>query len=259
MHNRFYVNDLSNELIGKEIDLPLILNHVKALRLNNGSEIKLYDGSGILCTGIISFISKKNIKVKILSFEKFTEKLVRIHLFLPIIASNLIDIMLAKICELDIYSVYPLITQRCIRYLDSSDYKSKIDRWKKISSSSMILSGRNQMTKILQPVYFKEALSLCVKFDIKFIGVLSSNKLLKDYLLNHLSLNNLNNNAPQSNESQNNYFNIALFIGPEGDFSDEELKLAEEQSFIPVKLADYVMSSFSAAIFSASVLVCFFM
>ncbi|MHB1693513.1 MAG: 16S rRNA (uracil(1498)-N(3))-methyltransferase [bacterium] len=254
MHNRFYVNDLSNELIGKEIDLPLILNHVKALRLNNGSEIKLYDGSGISCAGIISFISKKNIKVKILSFEKFTEKPVRIHLFLPIIASNLMDIMLSKICELDIYSVYPLITSRCIRHLDSSDSKSKIDRWKKISASSMILSGRNQMTKILHPVDFKEALSLCVKFDIKFIGALSSNKLLKDYLLNHLSLNNLN-----SNESQNNYFNIALFIGPEGDFSDEELKLSEEQSFIPVKLADYVMSSFSAAIFSASVLVCFFM
>jgi 16S rRNA (uracil1498-N3)-methyltransferase len=254
MHNRFYVNDLSNELIGKEIDLPLILNHVKALRLNNGSEIKLYDGSGILCTGIISSISKKNIKVKILSFEKFTEKPVRIHLFLPIIASNLIDIMLSKICELDIYSVYPLITSRCIRNLNSSDSKSKIDRWKKISASSMILSGRNKMTKILQPIDFKEALSLCVKFDIKFIGDLSSNKLLKDYLLNHLSLNNLN-----SNEFQNHYFNIALFIGPEGDFSDEELKLAEEQSFTHIKLADYVMSSFSAAIFSASVLVCFFM
>ncbi|MCL5673321.1 MAG: RsmE family RNA methyltransferase [Deltaproteobacteria bacterium] len=254
MHNRFYVNDLSNKLIGKEINLPLILNHVKALRLNNGSEIKLYDGSGILCTGIISSISKKNITVKILSFEKFTEKPVRIHLFLPIIASNLMDIMLSKICELDIYSVYPLITSRCIRHLDISDSKGKIDRWKKISASSMILSGRNKMTKISQPVDFKEAFSLCGKFDIKFIGDLSTNELLKDYLLNHLSLNNLN-----SNEFQNNYFNIALFIGPEGDFSDEELKLAEEQSFIPIKLADYVMSSFSAAIFSASVLVCFFM
>ncbi|MHB1679298.1 MAG: 16S rRNA (uracil(1498)-N(3))-methyltransferase [bacterium] len=255
MHNRFYVNDLSNELIGKEIDLPLILNHVKALRLNNGSEIKLYDGLGTLCTGIISFISKKNIKAKILSFEKFAEKPVRIHLFLPIIASNLMDIMLAKICELDIYSVYPLITQRSIRHLGSSDSKSKIDRWKKISASSMILSGRNKMTAILSPIDFKEALSLCVKFDIKLIGDLSSNKLLKDYLLNYLSLkNNLN-----SNEFQNNYFNISLFIGPEGDFSDEELKLAKEQSFIPVKLADYVMSSFSAATFSASALVCFFM
>jgi 16S rRNA (uracil1498-N3)-methyltransferase len=254
MHNRFYVSDiLSEDLIGKEVDLPVILNHVKALRLESASEIELYDGSGALYNGIINYISKKNIRVKILSVKHFKEKPVKIHLFLPLIASNLMDVMIAKIAELDIYSIYPIITERCVRHLDSVNFSSKLDRWKKISASSMILSGRNKMTEIASLVSFKEALPLCAAFDIKFIGAISSNKFLKNCLPEDLS-----SDSRGINKEGNNALEIAMFIGPEGDFSDEELKLAEENSFILVKLTDYVMSSFSAAIFSASALVCFF-
>jgi 16S rRNA (uracil1498-N3)-methyltransferase len=254
MHNRFYVSDvLSDDLIGNEVDLPAILNHVKALRLESASEIELYDGSGALYNGIISSISKKNIKVKILSIEQFSEKSVKIHLFVPLIASNLMDVMIAKLAELDIYSIYPLITERCVRHIESPNFSSKLDRWKKISASSMILSGRNKMTGIASPVSFKDALSLCTTFDIKFMGAIASNKFLKNYLLEDLSFDSRGNNR-----ERNNALEVAMFIGPEGDFSNEELKLAKEKSFTLVKLTNYIMSSFSAAIFSASVLVCFF-
>lgn len=46
---------------------------------------------------------------------------------------------------------------------------------------------------------------------------------------------------------------LLLLIGPEGDFSEEEIKLATDASFIPLTLGDKRLRTETAAVHAASI------
>ncbi len=298
MHNRFYINEkLTPELIGEYVSLSLILNHVKAFRMRKYDEIKLYDGYGTVYSGVIKYISKRDVTVEIISCKTALEySPIKISMFLPFIASGSMDLMLSKICELEVQSIYPVIMQRSVK-IKAKDIsnKGKVERWSKISASAMILSGRNRMTIINNPMTLEESFSSCRFFDIKLIASANSKISLADYL-------NLNPNCAKARlehsrslliakfkqnlstpamakrsilgagsqtddytipaapflKNEKGIVNIGCYIGPEGDFTEDELKMAENNGFIKVKLSDFIMSTFTASIFSASILSAYF-
>lgn len=285
MHNRFYIEEkLTPELTGKEVLLSSILNHVKAFRMRKYEEIKLYDGYGTVYGGVIKDISKRDIAIKIISCETALEyTAVKISMFLPFIASGSMDLMLSKICELNIDSIYPVITQRSVK-IKAKDTGGKIERWGKISAGAMILSGRSRMTIINNPVTLEESFSSCRFFNIKLIASADSKISLADYLNSNRNCakaqSGQNMDAPMTEhkrmrrrisetddcaipaapflEDKKDIVNIGFYIGPEGDFTEDELKMAENNGFIKVKLSDSIMSAFTASIFSASILTFYF-
>lgn len=246
MHNRFYVEETLTDALGKETVLNSILNHVKAFRIHINQEIKLYDGSGKIFTGIIKLISKKDIIVEIISFETVQENPVKINLFLPLITSNSMDLMFSKICELNIANIYPIVTKRSIRFKEN--IKNKMERWNKISASACVLAGKSIMTGINAPINFNESLDLCNAYNIKLIAAPAGGIFLTDFLKNYLE--NESNKITESNS-----LNAGIFIGPEGDFTSDELDMAKNSGFGIVKLSNHIMSTFTAALFSASVIV----
>ncbi|MCL4542964.1 MAG: RsmE family RNA methyltransferase [Deltaproteobacteria bacterium] len=241
MHNRFYIEEeVSPYFFGKEIALNSITSHIKAFRKKADDEIKLYDGSGNVYSAKVISISKKSTKVKLISKETFPERNAKITLFLPLITSHLMDQLLSRLCEMEISRIFPVITERSINLKDEKEICHKLSKWDKISSGACVLTGKSFSTIINKPVSLKDSFGLAANFGIKLIASPSAKKCLRDYLMS----------APDVFPSKN--FSIGLFIGPEGDFSDRELKLSEEFDIIPVKLSNYIMSTFVASIYFVS-------
>ena len=243
MHNRFYIEEEISPYLEKEIALSSITDHIKAFRKKADDEIRLYDGLGNVYSAKVIQISKKFTKVKLISKETFSEKKTKINLFLPLITSHLMDQLLSRLCEMEISEIFPVITERSINLKDGKEIDNKLLKWNKISKGACVLAGKAFSTIINKPVSLKDSFRLAANFDIKLIASPNAKMFLKDYLM--------------SKDFLSKNFSAGLFIGPEGDFSGQEIKLSGEFGFIPVKLSNYIMSTFVASMYLVSNLICF--
>lgn len=243
MHNRFYIEEKIESCPDNEIVLESIAGHIKAFRKKIGDEIKLYDGFGNIYFAKILQISKKNIAVELLSKETRCERNSKIFLFLPVITSHIMDQLLSRVCEMEVSNIFPVITERSINLKNEKEINFKLSKWDKISKGAMILAGKNFSTVINRPVSLAAAFKSVDDFNVKLIASPSTNLFLKDYLLNI--------------DLKDNNIVIAMFIGPEGDFSSAEIQLSKEYGLVPVKLSNYIMSTFVSSLYSVSNLTCF--
>jgi len=243
MHNRFYIEEKIESQSGKEVVLESIAGHIKAFRKKIGDEIKLYDGSGTVYSAKILQIAKKNVNIELVSSKKYLENNIKIYLFLPLITSHVMDQLIARVCELGVSNIVPVITERSIKLKNEKEINSKLSKWDKISRGAMIIAGKNFSTVINKPVGLTSAFKSAENFNAKLIASPDAGLFLKKYLENF--------------DFKKNDILIGVFIGPEGDFSPHELRLSKEYGFTPVKLSNYIMSTFVASIYFVSNLICF--
>ncbi|MCL4427635.1 MAG: RsmE family RNA methyltransferase [Deltaproteobacteria bacterium] len=246
MHNRFYIEEkLENDFTGfkKEIVLESISAHIKAFRKKTGDEIKLYDGLGTVYHGRIIKIAKKNVSIELISSKKFLENNIKIYLFLPLITSHMMDQLIARVCELEVSNIFPVITERSIKLKNEKEINSKLSKWNKISGGAMIIAGKNFSTVINKPIELAAAFKSMKNFNAKLIASPDADLTLRNYL--------------EIFDFKKEDISIGIFIGPEGDFSPSELRLSKDYGFVPVKLSNYIMSTFTASLYSVSNLICF--
>ena len=243
MHNRFFIEETIGGHSGNQIVLESITAHVRAFSKKAGDEIKLYDGSGNIYGARILQILKRKTVVELISMESAVRRGAKIHLFLPLLTSHIMDQLIARACELEVGCIFPVITERSINLKSGKEIDFKLSKWNKISMGSMIIAGKAFATSIGRPVSLSGAFRLVENFDAKLIAVPDAPLFLKDFLLSFdLSVENIS---------------IAMFIGPEGDFSPDEIDLSRECGLTAVKLSNYIMSTFVASLYAVSNLTCF--
>lgn len=148
------------------------------------------------------------------------------------------DDIVDKLTQLGVGRIIPLVTERVVVKFDRKKEEARIGRWRKIAELASQQSQRNYIPVIAPVMDFKELLALAGDFDLKLIPTLSGQrKSLREIF----SLS-----VPMSN--------ILVLIGPEGDFSGEEVAAAKKSGFIPITLGPLVLRVDTAAIAIASFL-----
>lgn len=148
--------------------------------------------------------------------------------------SNMDDIV-DKLTQLGVDRVIPLETERVIVNLSEEKKQLRLLRWRKIAQSASQQCQRNALP-IIEPIKdIKEVFLESKNYDLKLIPTLTGKrKTLKEVLQNY---------RPS---------NILIFIGPEGDFTDEEINLAKLSGCVPVSLGNLVLRVETAAVAVAS-------
>ena len=221
----FYSNYKANDkyVVMNEIDSKHI---IRSFRKNIGDSIMITNGFGYLCNAEIVEIGKK-IKVKISSIEKFKSSSNSIHIALsPLKNASRFEWFVEKSTELGISQITPLVCEY------SEKRKVNMDRLEKILISSLKQSNQ----------FFKPTINSIKSFE-NFIGENEDELFMA--------------NLKTSNKIKKELFtqnNICLMIGPEGGFSDKEIKLAKRQNIKEVTLGNSRLRSETAAIFGLSVI-----
>lgn len=236
MH-RFYL--VSQNISGDKIiisDKTQIHHLVDVLRLKIDKRLIVFDekGNEYKCA-IKEFFKDKailEIKEKIPSLKKVE---IKITVACAIPKKSKMDDIIDKLTQLGVTRIIPLLTERVIVKLDKHKRISRLTRWKKIAQNSSQQSQRSTVP-VIEPISdIEEALSGVRDFDLKLIPTLvNERRHLKDVLL---SL------KPS---------NILVFIGPEGDFTPKEVKMAIKAGCVPVTLGELVLRVDTAAIAVAS-------
>jgi len=175
------------------------------------------------------------------------------------------DEIVDKLTQLGVVCIIPLQTERVIVKLDKQKKLQRLLRWEKIASSAVKQSQRNKFVEIKPVTDFKELIADTQDFDLKLIPTLEGerkslrNILSSSFILCHPRASgdlkkmdsrfhgndvmNVHKVVPKS---------IIVLIGPEGDFTPQEITLAKAAGFLPISLGKQVLRVDTAAIAAVS-------
>lgn len=220
----FYNPDISAQTETFFFDREESKHIIKVMRKKDGDILFVTNGLGVLFKTEITLASDSKCTVKIVSVETSEKPKYHLHLAVaPTKMNDRFEWFLEKATEIGIGEITPIIC-------DHSERKQiKTDRYDKIIQSAMKQSLHYFLPKLNEPMAFKDFVK------IKNDGLLciahceeTDKKSLKDVL------------KPNKN--------VTLLIGPEGDFSPKEIKLALENKYIPVSLGNTRLRTETAAI-----------
>lgn len=185
----------------------------QVLRMEKGNQLQLTNGKGLLHTAEIIEPFKKQTSIKLLS-TSFTEpKDRKIAIGISLLKNiSRFEWFLEKVTEI---GVDHIITLRCSR---SERQNMRKERMQNIIISAMLQSRQVWLPKLIEPENFDEAINH-LHFKNKFIAHCAPGD--KPGLLNSMA----------SLEGDR----ITL-IGPEGDFTQQEIQLAIAQGYTAVSL-----------------------
>ncbi len=201
----------------------------QVLRMRVGEEVAVVDKSGLECKTRVGLITKKQVRLDI--FEKGenkTEPPFSVTLLQSVSKGERMDLTVQKATELGVSKIVPVISERCVVKLEK-DPSGKVDRWQKIALEASRQSGRGKVPEVTLPVSFEEAVKMAGDYDLFiFPWEEEKGKGLKEAL------------------QKFNGKNIAVFIGPEGGFAQEEADEAVKAGALRVTLGPRILRTETA-------------
>jgi 16S rRNA (uracil1498-N3)-methyltransferase len=204
---------------------------VQVLRMGRGELLRITDGKGRLLTAEIVKDHKKHCEVKIIdsTFTEYPVRKISIAISLLKNASRF-EWFLEKATEIGIREIIPMICER------TEKQHFRYDRMKNICISAMLQSQQVWMPKLPQPI----------KFNSLFENLQYQQRLIAHCIEGEKR--NLSATMEPTADS------TLILIGPEGDFTSEEVALAGQNEFRPVSLGETRLRAETAAVVAAAVL-----
>ena len=235
MHARFY--HPVKITVGQIIELSTENKHhaARVLRLRKGDAITLFNGHGGEFSAHIENISKSSTTVLIDTYHDIEcESPLHIELAQAICVNEKMDWIIQKTVELGVTCIQPITTDRSIVHLSDERSSKRLQHWQKIVISACEQCGRNHVPQILPLITLLEWLSqkktAQSEHDVRFMLSTTATEGLRD--------------IPKPPTDAN----LALVIGPEGGFTQEEEAAILHTGFISVRLGKRVLRTESAAL-----------
>jgi len=221
----FYFPSLSKQVEEFVLDEKSSRHIIQVLRMQPGENLRLTDGKGLSALATIREANKKRCIVNITEkqIQKATSRKIQIGLSLLKNMSRF-EWFLEKATELGISEIIPLKTAR------TEKQQFRMERMKGILESALIQSQQVWLPVLHEPQIFNSWVETA-QADQKFIAHCEpgAKRRLSEMINTNLS-------------SQ------LILIGPEGDFTEEEIQFALSAHFIAVDLGDNRLRSETAAV-----------
>ncbi len=235
---RFYVSpgEVFPEKNLIEIKDKKEIHHIRdVMRLKEGLSVEVFNGRGSEYIGDIKRIDKNSIIIdikEVISLRK--EYPFNITLYQAIPKKTKMDFIIEKAVELGVDTIVPIITERTIPVIEEKGLK-KIERFKRIVKAAAKQCGRANLPIVSDITYFKEALIDAKKKDLVIFAALDKDTKPLKKILSSIK--------PK---------NIAIFVGPEGDFSPKEILMAKGEGYHISSLGKLILRVETASIFILS-------
>jgi 16S rRNA (uracil1498-N3)-methyltransferase len=207
-------------------------NHlVRVLRARLGQDFDIATGRAVR-RGKITFIQDDRVEFE-LGEEVGAAGLAEITLLLAVFKFDRMEWAIEKCTELGVSKIAPVIARRTDAHLASAAAK-RVERWQRIAREAAEQSRRATTPEIAAPTKIAKSLHLS---GARRIVLAESERQTLSNVVNSLS----------SNAS------IAMAVGPEGGWTDDELKLFDEAGWISASLGNTILRAETAAIAATAI------
>jgi len=204
---------------------------VQVLRMKEGEKLNLTDGKGSLITAEVMDAHKKHCSVRVIDSQFTTQDSRKVIIAISLLKNtSRFEWFLEKATEIGVSEIVPLICER------TEKQKFRYDRMKGICISAMLQSQQTWLPELHEPKQFNHLAIEQFDDQQKFIAHCEESDQ-KNSLSTFQSFNH-----------------STILIGPEGDFTKQEIELALQNNFIPVSLGETRLRTETAGIVAATLL-----
>ena len=233
---QIHADDKSVIIVGSDV------NHIKnVLRMKIGEEIAVsngQDGKEYRC-GIREYLEDAvDCELRFIK-EDGVELPSKIYLFQGLPKADKMELIIQKAVELGAYQVIPVAMKRCVVKLDERKAASKVARWQSIAEAAAKQSKRGIIPQVTEVMTFAEAIEYSRRAQMRLVpyelaeGMNQTRQLIEGLLPGQ---------------------DIAVFIGPEGGFDEEEIRKAMEDGMQTITLGKRILRTETAGMTVLSIL-----
>lgn len=202
------------------------------LRLRKEEELTVVDEKKTVYHAAVEKIKAHSIILKVKRVDLIPDRLSRPKLTIAcaIPKRTRMDDIIDKLTQLGVDCIIPMLTKRVIVKLDTQAAGARLARWQKVAQSASEQSQRDTLPVVEGIRKFEEVIEGSGGYDLKLIpALIGERKALRKIL------------------DSGEFKDILVLIGPEGDFTPQELALAISHGFIPVTMGEQVLRVETAA------------
>ena len=186
--------------------------HAKVLRLKNGEEVTVCDGTGRECICVVSDVSNHQISLVVKAqHEASTEAAVKVSVYMAFSKGDKFEHVIQKATELGAYEIVAFPSARCVSRPDDKSLSKKLERWQKIAASAAEQSGRGIIPVVVALSSYKQALERAAQADL---GILFYENEQATTLRMALDTGT--------------FSTVSLLTGPEGGLESREVEQASD-------------------------------
>jgi 16S rRNA (uracil1498-N3)-methyltransferase len=228
MH-RFFVKEIQDNQV---VFTPAQAHQIAAvLRMEPGQLVVVLDNQGWEFEAALVEVGRKRVTA-VIHHKRFvtTEPTSQLTLYQSLLKRDNFEWVLQKGTELGVSCFVPLITERTVARLPK-----KTDRWQRILTEAAEQSRRGRIPELAQPVALAQAFA---ELPPDHTGLIpweeAESGSIGDYVAGKVGTA------------------VALFIGPEGGFTTDEIELARQRHIHPITLGQRILRAETAAIAAAT-------
>ncbi|HNQ72418.1 MAG TPA: RsmE family RNA methyltransferase [Verrucomicrobiota bacterium] len=217
----------------------------RVLRVQPGETVRVLDGAGHVFTCDIETVARDGVSLRIRQ-KTFCPRLpCQITLLQAIPKGKAMDYIVQKATELGAARIVPILSARTVVALDGRIQAAtdKADKLRPIALEAIKQCGSPWLPRIEPVARLEEFLARQETFDLPLVASLAeAHHDLRGQLRSFTA------------KQQRMPATAGIWIGPEGDFSPEEMTLLQAHGYRPITLGRLILRSDTAAIASLAVL-----
>lgn len=208
------------------------------LRLSAGDYIRVLDNQGAEYDVVLKTVGRRETVGQVTQKRPAPgEPRTRITLYQSLLARDKFEWVLQKCTEVGVTRFSPMITQRSLIQQVATINATRLARWQRIITEAAEQSGRGRIPELTPAIKFEEAVSGLAGFDRCLIAWPQAQRPSLRELL-----------------GRDKVTAVAVFIGPEGGFTDQELQLAQAGGAVPVSLGERILRTETAAVVATALI-----
>ncbi|MCF6300832.1 MAG: 16S rRNA (uracil(1498)-N(3))-methyltransferase [Proteobacteria bacterium] len=204
------------------------------LRLKPGQQLTFFISDGNEYTAKIKEVHKHKICLHQigLNHNKSATSSLNTTIIQCISSSNRMDYCIQKAAELGCNHLIPVFSDHCSTKISQNKYDKKLKHWQSIAISACEQSGRCDILEI-KPI--KNLHDIVDSFDSGLFMDTDGKNTIAQLTVNRQQM-------------------INVFIGPEGGFSDNEIRVLKNNNYLDLKMGQRILRTETAAVVILSAL-----
>ncbi len=233
------------------------------LRVKRGEPVVVLDGIGHEFICEVAGVSREEVTLRVVQKKSLPPRPGSITLLQALPRGKIIESIIQKSVELGAHRIVPLLTERVLTQLSGKDLTHKRDKWQMVAIEAIKQCGAAWLPIIETPTTIAEVISRKPEagsestpdsspsasslqpsaFELSLVGSLQTDRrhpraCFQEFQARH-------GRPPHR---------VAVWIGPEGDFTPAELETIQAGGAQPISLGPLVLRVETAAIYCLSIL-----
>ncbi|MBL8202003.1 MAG: 16S rRNA (uracil(1498)-N(3))-methyltransferase [Chromatiales bacterium] len=214
---------------------PAAVHIARVLRLSAGDPITLFDGTGTDYDAVLKVVARGGVSVEVGTGRPVErESPLAVTLLQGVSRGPRMDTVVQKATELGVWRIQPVLAGRSVVRLDAERGEARRAHWQRIVISACEQCGRSMLPEVLPARSLDEALATLAPGTVGLTLDPGGESGL-DRLLGAAS-------------------RMALAIGPEGGFTEEEIRMLTRAGFRGLRLGPRILRTETAPLAALAIL-----